>query len=80
MGIEPLQEIFRETFKDSNMILTKILSAKDVKGWDSFAHIALLIAIEDKFGITFSTEEMVSFANVGELVNLLQSKGVDINW
>ena len=80
MGIAPLEEIFREVFNDNELALNRELSAKKLKGWDSFTHISLLLGIEERFNITFSTDEMVSFANVGELVELLQSKGVNIAW
>ena len=80
MSIAPLEEIFRRVFKKADLVITEDLSAKKVKGWDSFTHITLLLAIEEHFDITFGTDEMVSFANVGELVKLMQAKGVDIAW
>ena len=56
------------------------MTAKDVSGWDSFNHINLIVALEDAFQITFTTEEMASMANVGDLIRILQAKGVEASW
>lgn len=61
-----LEGIFRDVI-DDQVVLSDALTADDVEGWDSVAHVNLLFAIEDHFGIEFSQREMASMANVGEL-------------
>ena len=80
MAIDKVEEVFREVFEDSEMTLTPETTAKDVPEWDSFNHINLIVGLEDAFDISFSTEEMASMANVGDLVTLLQGKGMDVGW
>ena len=80
MAIEKLQNIFREVFGDDNLILAPQTSAKDVETWDSFNHINLIVALEEAYSMTFTTEEMAGMANVGDLVTLLQQKGKDVAW
>jgi acyl carrier protein len=80
MSIDRLQSIFREVFDNDDLLIHPQLTAKDVMGWDSFNHINLILAIEEAYGLTFQTEEMSSAANVGNLVTILQSKGVDISF
>ena len=50
------------------------LTAGDVDGWDSVAHVMLVLATEQRFGIRFESSEIANAANVGEFVELIESK------
>jgi acyl carrier protein len=63
-----LTVIFRDVFLSDDLVLTPILNANDVPGWDSFRQIEIIIATEQHFGIKFSTREIDQLANVGDLV------------
>lgn len=54
--------------------LTDSTTADDVAGWDSIAHIKLIIALEGEFGIRFTADEAAAPENVGKFVDLIQSK------
>ena len=69
-----LTEIFNDIFMRDDMVLTAELSAKDVKGWDSFKQIEIIMAVEEKFGIQLNTREIDSLQNVGDLVKVVASK------
>ena len=56
------------------------MTAKDVAEWDSFNHIKLVVALESAFNITFTTKEVVEMANVGDLIKILQEKGINVSW
>jgi acyl carrier protein len=49
-------------------------TAGDVDGWDSVAHVMLILATERKFGIRFESYEIANAANVGEFVALIEAK------
>jgi acyl carrier protein len=66
-----LQDIFVDVFDDDSIMVTPKLSAKDVDGWDSLAHIRLLLTIEKMFKIKFSTSEIGKLESVGDLVTLI---------
>lgn len=70
-----LTEIFRDVFMRDDMVLTPALTAKDVEGWDSFKQIEIILATEARFGMKFSTRELDSLRNVGDLVRVVASKG-----
>ena len=61
-----LQDVFRDVV-DEDVDLTDQLTANDVERWDSLAHVNLIFAIEEQFGIEFTQAEMADMANVGEL-------------
>jgi acyl carrier protein len=67
-----LAEIFQDVFDEDSIQVTPELSAKDVDGWDSLAHIRLILTIERVFKIKFSTSEIGKLANVGDLVALIK--------
>ena len=56
--IEQLIPIFKEVFNDDDLIIAKSTDAKDVDGWDSLAHIRLIVAIEKSFKLRFSAAEI----------------------
>lgn len=71
---ERLTKIFHDVLDDDSIVLTPELTANDVKEWDSFNHINLIVAIEQAFKIKFQTAELESMKNVGHLVALIKKK------
>lgn len=69
-----LTTVFHDVFDDDSLQLTPHLSAKDVDGWDSLTHIRLLLSVEKKFNVKFTTSEIGRLENVGDLVTLIESK------
>jgi len=69
-----LGEIFEDVFDDDSINATPELTAKDVDGWDSLAHIRLILTIEKTFKIKFSTSEIGKLENVGDLVAIIKSR------
>lgn len=49
-------------------------SAETVEGWDSLAHIHLILGIEKKFDIKFSITDTMGLQNISELIELIKSK------
>lgn len=75
---ERVQTIFRDLFEDDELILRDSMTAHDVEGWDSLAHINLIIAIESELGIRFAAAEISGLKepsqNVGTFLELIRSK------
>jgi acyl carrier protein len=69
-----LSEIFQDVFMRDDLVLKAELSAKDVKGWDSFKQIEIIMAAEERFGMKFTTRELDSLQNVGDLVRVVAAK------
>lgn len=69
-----LNEIFCEVFDDDDIKIAPEMTANDVDGWDSLSHVNLIVTIESKFNINFSQKELLTFKNVGDLLNSIQSK------
>jgi acyl carrier protein len=69
-----LQLIFRDVFDDSRLAIGPESNAETVEGWDSLAHINLVSAIEQEFAVRFALGELETLKNVGEMIDLIQSK------
>lgn len=69
-----LTKIFHDVFDDDTIVLRPDLTAADVEGWDSLAHVRLLLTVERKMGIRFNAAEAGKLKNVGELLELIDSK------
>lgn len=69
-----LTEIFHEVFMREDLVLTPVLSAKDVDGWDSFKLVEIIIATQEHFGIKLHTRDLDRLQNVGDLVTAIAAK------
>ncbi len=69
-----LQEVFRDVFDNEEIVIFDEMTAKDIEDWDSLMHIQLIVAIEKAFQVKFSTKDVKNIKNVGEFINLIQSK------
>jgi acyl carrier protein len=69
-----LQKVFEDVFDDDSIRVNPDLSANDVEGWDSIAHIRLMLTVEKTFKIKLSASEIGKLKNVGELVPLIKAR------
>ena len=69
-----LTSIFHDIFDDESIVLRPELTAADLPEWDSFNHINLIVAVEQRFKIKFQTAELEELHSVGELANLISEK------
>ena len=71
---ERMQTVFRSVFNEPGLQLSDDLTAAQVPGWDSLAHIGLMFSLEAEFGITFSDNELSVLDNVGQLRQIIETK------
>jgi acyl carrier protein len=69
-----MQLVFRTVFNEPALELTDDLTAAEVPGWDSLAHIGLMFSLEAEFGVTFSDNELSLLDNVGGLRKVIAIK------
>lgn len=72
--LNQLDIVFIDVLDNKNIKLNVNTTADDVEDWDSLNHIQLVVAIEKKFKIRFSSKEIQNWKNVGELIESINSK------
>jgi acyl carrier protein len=51
----------------------------EIETWDSLAMVTIASAIEKEFGHALSPEEMVSLESIGNIKDILRSRGVELD-
>lgn len=54
--------------------ITDQSSPETIEAWDSTQHLNFVLALEEKFNIQLSPEEMEQMRNIGEVVRLLENR------
>jgi len=72
--IQDLTPIFRDVLDLADLNLVPGSNAQNVEGWDSLAHVNLVVAIEKHYRIKFALGELQALKNVGEMADLIQKK------
>ncbi|HUQ09430.1 MAG TPA: acyl carrier protein [Steroidobacteraceae bacterium] len=65
-----LQAVFDQVFFEP-VIVSPDLSASDVPEWTSLTHVALVLAIEERFKIRFRLGEIEATQRLGDLADLI---------
>lgn len=69
-----MQDVFKDVFDNNNLLITEDTVAEDIEEWDSLAHIQLIKEIEARFNIKLTSKEFMSWDNIGEMIDSIQSK------
>jgi len=72
--LEQITAIFKDVLDNEDVALKDETTASDVEDWDSLSHIQLVVAIEKHFKCRFSSKEIQSWNNVGEMVDCILTK------
>lgn len=72
--LQQLVPIFQDVLDDDSLAIDATTTAQDVDGWDSLAHIRLVVSIEKAFSLRFSAAEISELQNVGDMAALIVKK------
>ena len=72
--LEDVRKIFIEVLDEEVLDIQMKTTADDIDEWDSLNHIQLIVGIERHFKIRFSSSEMQSYSNVGEMIEGIHEK------
>ena len=69
-----VQDVFRAELDDEDLVIGPDTSQKNLKAWDSLAHIRLVSGIESEFDTQFSLAEIEQITSVRQFVQLVQER------
>ncbi len=72
--LDQLTRIFRDVFDDEELTITTLTSPQNLEGWDSLAHIRIILAIEKEFGINFTAAEISAIESICQVTDLISTK------
>lgn len=72
--LQGLRDALCEVLGKSALELSLTTRQDDVEGWDSLAHIQLVLALGKRFGVTFTTKDVMEWTDVGSIVRCLEEK------
>ena len=68
---ETLSRIQNVFLDNEEIVLNESTTSNDIEEWDSLSHIQLIVAIEEEFDIEFTSQAIVSWKNVGDMVDYI---------
>ncbi|WP_277961044.1 acyl carrier protein [Pseudomonas sp. RIT-To-2] len=71
---DQLKPVFADVFDEDDLVLTPATTADNIDGWDSLAHIRLMVSVQKAFDIKLSANEIGTLKNVGDLVTIITHK------
>jgi len=72
--LKQVNDIFIDVLDNEDIVLTDSTTAGDIDEWDSLNHVHLVVSIEKHFKIRFTSKEIQSWKNVGEMVESINRK------
>ena len=71
---QALERIFRSVLKVAPDTEITILSMDSHGGWDSIAHLNLILAVEQEFGFMMTPEEATAVRSFPDMLDLVESR------
>ena len=76
MAIDPdgVCEVIAATFEIPVEMVTKDSSSQTIEQWDSVAHINVVMALEEKYRVPFTMEEIAEMHDVQTICKVIDQK------
>jgi acyl carrier protein len=69
-----VQDVFRAELDDEGLVIGPDTSQRNLKTWDSLAHIRLVSGIENEFDFQFNLTEIEQIMSVRQFVQLIEER------
>ena len=76
-NVKKYDQAFIETFSIKKKLLNN-LEYNKIEQWDSIGHMTLISNLEDKFKITFETDDVVDFSSYKKGKEILKKYNINI--
>ena len=77
-NLNKYQKCFEEAFSISSDSFSSKLKYNDIPEWDSIGHMTLMSSLEETFGISIETDDIVDFSSFEKGKEILRKYKVEI--
>jgi acyl carrier protein len=78
-ALDGIQQVVRDVLGDDDIVITEAMAADEVDGWDSIAHVNIIIGVEQHFGLQLKAADLARLRSPGAkldaLVDLVMAHG-----
>ena len=77
-NIEEYKKTFIESLDFDEKLFNENLKYQEIDEWDSIGHMSLVSALEDKFSITFETDDIMDYSSYKKGIEILKKYKISI--
>ena len=67
-----VREIMSSVLDIPEAVITDNTTPENTKNWDSLAHINLVVALEEQFGVTFGEDHITNLISISAICNIIK--------
>ena len=75
---DKLKQILSSTLNVPEEQIKEESSVENVEGWDSLAHLNIILSLEQSFGISISPEEAIEMTSLTSMRKKLRELGLNV--
>lgn len=76
--MKSVEQVFATSLDIDPVLVNDALEYNTIKEWDSVAHMGLVAAIEEEYGILLETDDVIDMSSVGRAKEILLKYGVAV--
>lgn len=76
--MKPVSAVFSEALNIELSRVTDELAYNSIKEWDSVAHMGLVAALEETYGIMIETDDVIDMSSVAKTREILAKYGIEL--
>ena len=73
-----VRQVFIDELGIDDDAYSEELTYNSIPEWDSASHMVIVVALEEKFGIELSSDEVVAMTTIPKIYAVLQAKGIPV--
>ena len=77
MNIEKYNKVLSSVFNINDINALLNLEYQSIELWDSIGHMELIVMLEEEFGISFETDDIIDFSSYAKGIEILKKYNVE---
>jgi acyl carrier protein len=77
MNLEKYNKVLSSVFNINDINALLSLEYQSIELWDSIGHMELIVMLEEEFGISFETDDIIDFSSYAKGIEILKKYNVE---